>query len=138
MTYGFNKKANYQILNTNYKKNYSVFDLKISNPLFKKRIIRKIKVNLIGSHNILNSVAAIALCSYIGIDLKIIKKSLKEFAGIQRRMTKVLKFKGNDFFDDYAHHPTEIKSVLESLKKVNPKRMIYNNIVTANKKALSL
>ena len=124
LTYGFNKKANYQILNTNYKKNYSVFDLKISNPLFKKRIIRKIKVNLIGSHNILNSVAAIALCSYIGIDLKIIKKSLKEFAGIQRRMTKVLKFKGNDFFDDYAHHPTEIKSVLESLKKANPKRKI--------------
>ena len=33
-------------------------------------------------------------------------------------MTKVLKFNGNDFFDDYAHHPTEIKSVLESLKKV--------------------
>ena len=126
LTYGFNKKANYQILNTNYKKNYSVFDLKISNPLFKKRIIRKIKVNLIGSHNILNSVAAIALCSYIGIDLKIIKKSLKEFAGIQRRMTKVLKFNGNDFFDDYAHHPTEIKSVLESLKKANPKRKIIS------------
>ena len=126
LTYGFNKKANYQILNTHYKKNYSVFDLKISTPLLKKQTIRKIKVNLIGSHNILNSVAAIALCSYIGVNLKIIKKSLREFAGIQRRMTKVLKFNGNDFFDDYAHHPTEIKSVLESLKKTNPKRKIIS------------
>ena len=41
-------------------------------------------------------------------------------------MTKVLKFNGNDFFDDYAHHPTEIKSVLESLKKANPKRKIIS------------
>ncbi len=126
LTYGFSKKANYQIFNADYKKNYSVFDLKILTPLSKKKIIRKIKVNLIGSHNVLNSVAAIALCSYIGVDLKIIKRSLKEFAGIQRRMTKVLKFNGNDFFDDYAHHPTEIRSVLESLKKANPERKIIS------------
>ena len=126
LTYGFNKKANYQILNTIYKKEYSIFDLKITTSTSSKKIIRKIRVNLIGSHNILNSVAAIALCSYIGVGLKIIKKSLKEFAGIQRRMTKVLKFNGNDFFDDYAHHPTEIKSVLESLKKTNPKRKIIS------------
>ena len=126
LTYGFKKRTNYRILNTVYKKNYSVFDLRISTPLLKKKIIRKIKVNLIGSHNILNSVAAIALCSYIGVNLKIIKKSLREFAGIQRRMTKVLKSNGNDFFDDYAHHPTEIQSVLESLKKTNPKRKIIS------------
>ena len=41
-------------------------------------------------------------------------------------MTKVLKYKSNDFFDDYAHHPTEIKSVLESLKRSNPKRKIIS------------
>ena len=39
---------------------------------------------------------------YIGIDLKVVKKSLKEFAGIQRRLTKVCEINGNDFFDDYA------------------------------------
>ena len=126
LTYGFNNKANYQILNNEYKKNSSIFDLKISIPSLKKKIIKKIKVNLIGSHNILNSVAAVAVCSYIGVDIKIIKKSLREFAGIQRRMTRVLKFNGNDFFDDYAHHPTEIKSVLESLKNTNPKRKIIS------------
>ena len=126
LTYGFSKNSNYQIYNTFYKKNYSIFDLKISNPLFKKKTIKRIKVNLIGSYNILNSVAAIALCSYIGVDLKIIKKSLREFAGIQRRMTKVSNINGNDFFDDYAHHPTEINSVLESLKKANPDKKIIS------------
>ena len=39
-------------------------------------------------------------------------------------MTRVLKYKSNDFYDDYAHHPTEIKSVLESLKRTNKKRNI--------------
>ena len=126
LTYGFNKNANYRVLNAVYKKNYSIFDLIISTNTSPKRIIRKIKLNLIGSYNILNSVAAIALCSYIGVNLEIIKKSLKEFAGIQRRMTKVLQHKKNDFFDDYAHHPTEIRSVLQSLKKANPKREIIS------------
>ena len=41
-------------------------------------------------------------------------------------MTKVLQHKKNDFFDDYAHHPTEIRSVLQSLKKANPKREIIS------------
>ncbi len=126
LTYGFNKNANFQILNTYYDKNYSVFDLKVSIPSIRKKIIKGIKVNLIGSHNILNAAVSVALSSYIGVSLKIIKKSLREFAGIQRRMTKVLKINGNDFFDDYAHHPTEIKSVLDSLKKTNPYRKIIS------------
>ena len=125
-TYGFNKKSNYQVFNTSYKKEYSKFDLKISLPSQKTKLIRNIKLNLIGSHNILNSVAAIALSLYIGIDLKIIKKSLSEFAGIQRRLTKVHQINKNDFFDDYAHHPTEIKSVLDGLKKTNPNRKIIS------------
>ena len=49
---------------------------------------------------------AIALTDYIGVNIEV-KRSLKNFAGMQRRMTKVLKHRQNDFFDDYAHHPTE-------------------------------
>ena len=125
-TYGFNKNSNYKILNTIYKKNYSIFDLKISSPIFKNKMIRDIKVNLIGLHNVLNAAAAVALADYIGVNTKTIKDSLKNFAGIQRRMTKVLKFKENDFFDDYAHHPTEITSVLDGIKKTNPNRKIIS------------
>ena len=47
-----------------------------------------------------------------------IKKGLLNFKGVQRRFTKVFTRNGIDFFDDYAHHPTEIKGVLEGVDKV--------------------
>ena len=125
-SYGFSKKANFQILKPLYKKDHSIFDLKISIPGEKIKIIKKIRLNLIGSHNILNSVAAISLCLHIGINIKIIKKSLKGFSGIQRRLTKLFTLKSREFFDDYAHHPTEIKSVLKSLKITSNKRKIIS------------
>ncbi len=126
LTYGFSKGANFQILNPVYKKNYSLFDLKISVPGSKKYTIKKIKLNLIGQYNILNSVAAIALSIHIGIKINVIKNSLKKFTGIQRRLTKVFSIGEREFFDDYAHHPTEIKSVLKSLKTTSNNRRIVS------------
>ena len=121
-TYGFSTRANFQIFNAIYKKNYSIFDLRISLPGVKKITIKKIKLNLIGSHNVLNSAASIALCLHIGISINVIKTSLKKFSGIQRRLTKVFKINGREFFDDYAHHPTEIQSVLNSIKITSDKK----------------
>ncbi len=126
LTYGFSNKANFQILGPKYKKDCSIFNLKISAPTLKKKIIKKIKINLIGKHNILNSVAAIALCLQIGIKIEVIKKSLKTFTGIQRRMTKVFTLGKKEFFDDYAHHPTEISSVLNGLKMTSNNRRIIS------------
>ncbi len=126
LTYGFSKIANFRILKPIYKKNYSIFDIKISIPGSKVKIIKKIKVNLIGKHNVLNSVAAVSLCLHIGIKQKIIKKSLKLFSGIERRLTKIYQIKKREFFDDYAHHPTEIKSVLKSLKLTSKNRKIIS------------
>ena len=62
----------------------------------------------------------------MGVNLNIIKKSLKNFSGVQRRMTKVFSKNKNDFYDDYAHHPTEISSILEGVHNVNPKRKIIS------------
>ena len=126
LTYGFSKKANFQILNAIYKKSHSLFDLKMSLPGQKKRTIRNIKLNLIGRHNVLNSAAAVALCLHIGIKINFIKNSLKKFSGIQRRLTKVFSIREREFFDDYAHHPTEIKSVLKSLKATSNGRKIVS------------
>ena len=124
LTYGFSEKCNFQILNPLYKKDHSIFDLRILVTGSKKKNIKKIKLNLIGKHNVINSVAAIALCLHIGVKINIIKKSLKKFTGIQRRLTKVFSVEGREFFDDYAHHPTEIKSVLKSLKSTSVKRKV--------------
>ena len=123
-TYGFSKKSNFQAFDIKYKKNYSVFSLRVSVPGIKKVIFKKIKLNLIGAHNVQNSLAAISLCLHIGVKINIIKQSLKGFSGIQRRLTKVFQVNKKEFYDDYAHHPTEIKSVLRSLKNTSGNRKI--------------
>ncbi len=123
-TYGFHKDSNYQVCNTKYEINYTKFDLKIKNPGFKNLYIKNILLHLIGAHNVLNASAAISLCLNLGLDIDIIKKSLKNFSGVQRRLTKVFIKNKIEFYDDYAHHPTEIKSVLEGFRKINSKRKI--------------
>ena len=92
----------------------------------KKTIIKNINLRLIGEHNVLNATAAIAVCVNLGVDINIIKKALKNFSGVQRRMTKVFVKNKNEFFDDYAHHPTEITSILDGVKKVYIKRKIIS------------
>jgi UDP-N-acetylmuramate--alanine ligase len=123
-TYGFHDNSNYQVCNIKYGINYTKFDLKIKNTGFKKIYIKNILLNLIGTHNVLNAIAAIALCLNLGLKINIIKKVLKNFSGVQRRLTKIFKKNKIEFYDDYAHHPTEIKSVLEGFKKVTSKRKI--------------
>ena len=60
--------------------------------------------------------AASAVCLNLGVSHQVIKKSLRKFTGVQRRMTKIFSKNHNDFYDDYAHHPTEIRSILEGVK----------------------
>ena len=71
-----------------------------------------------GIHNIRNSVAAAALCNNCRIISFKVKKGLKNFKGVQRRFNKIFTFNKVDFFDDYAHHPTEIKVVLDGVNSV--------------------
>ena len=124
LTYGFNQSANYQILNPRYKMNNTIFNLKIKIHGSKNKIIKNINLNLIGKHNLLNAAASIAICMNLGIKIEIIKKALMKFSGVQRRLSLVFKKDNREFYDDYAHHPTEISSVLEGLRKINLKRKI--------------
>ena len=106
-----------------YKK-YFTINIHINLPSKKKHKINKIKIPLLGLHNIRNATAAAAVASTIGISKKIIKQSLKEFKGVQRRFNKIFTFKEVDFFDDYAHHPTEIKELLEGVRQTYKKEEI--------------
>ena len=117
-TYGTNKLSNFKILNILQKENYSKFDIKITLPGSKENFIKNIQIPLIGLHNIRNSTAALSVAFSIGIPIKIIKKGLERFSGVQRRFTKVFSFKNVPFFDDYAHHPTEITEVLNGVREV--------------------
>ena len=117
-TYGIHKNSNFKIINISQKINYSKFDVKITLLGNLVKFIRNIQIPIIGLHNIRNATAALAVASSIGISNRIIKKGLKEFEGVQRRFTKLFSFQSVPFFDDYAHHPTEIKEVLNGVKKV--------------------
>jgi len=123
-TYGVNTKSQFYIKNIKQLKEFSEFDLSIKLPGKKNTLIKKIKIPLLGIHNIRNSTAAAAVASTIGIPKEIIKQGLKEFKGVQRRFNKIFTYRETNFYDDYAHHPTEIKEVLNGVRAAYKKEEI--------------
>ena len=117
-TYGTNSKSNFLIKNIKQNKKYTIFDLFVNLPNKKKTEIKNIKIPLLGVHNVRNSVAAAAVSLTVGISIPDIKKGLLNFKGVQRRFNKIFTFNNIDFYDDYAHHPTEIREVLNGVEKV--------------------
>ena len=120
-TYGINSKSNFLIKNIKQNIKFSEFDLEVNLPNKKKLIIKKIRIPLLGIHNIRNSVGAAAVALTVGISTLEIKKGLLSFKGVQRRFNKIFSYNNIDFYDDYAHHPTEIKFVLDGVEKVYKK-----------------
>ena len=123
-TYGINSKSQFYIKNVKQVKEFSEYDLAINLPGKKKMIIHKIKIPLLGIHNIRNSAAAAAVALTIGISKDIIKSGLKEFKGVQRRFNKIFTYRETNFYDDYAHHPTEIKEVLNGVRAAYKKEEV--------------
>ena len=117
-TYGSNQKSNFLIKNIKQNKEYTDFDLIINLPNQKKKSIKKIRIPLLGMHNVRNSVAATAVALTVGISISDIKRGLLNFEGVQRRFNKIFTYNKIDFYDDYAHHPTEIEFVLDGVNKV--------------------
>ncbi len=115
ITYSASEEADYMALNLKFDKDKYVFDLQT--PL---KFIKNIELSLLGVHNVENALAAIALADIYGIYLENIKQSLSTFKGLKRRFS--FKIKTNNFvlIDDYAHHPTEIKVLENSLRKMFP------------------
>ena len=117
-TYGTNINSNFLIKNIKQSKKYTKFNLHINIPNKRKSEIKNIQIPLLGVHNVRNSVAATAVALTVGIPIKDIKNGLLNFKGVQRRFNKIFTYNNIDFYDDYAHHPTEIKVVLEGVNKV--------------------
>ena len=117
-TYGTNLNSNFLIKNIKHQKNFTSFDLEINLPNKKRLQIKKFLIPLLGVHNVRNSVAAIAVALTVGISLSKIRNSLLNFKGVQRRFNKIFTYNEIDFYDDYAHHPTEINVVLDGVSKV--------------------
>jgi len=78
-----------------------------------------------GLHNVSNALAAISVCSYIGLDGKAVKKALASFNGVSRRFQTISCKNGITIIDDFAHHPTEIKTTLTTARAIYPSQRIW-------------
>lgn len=114
ITYGINNKSDYMAKNININDlgHYS-YDLYKDNCL-----LCTINLGINGKHNVYNSLAAFALSNQYIKDINIIKNALEKYRGVERRFEYLGEFNGAYIFDDYAHHPSEIKTTLESVKGV--------------------
>ena len=117
ITYGINKKSNYKAKNItcNSLGHYSYDLYKDDNFLL------TINLNINGYHNIYNSLAAFALAHEYILDVNVIKNAIEKYHGVGRRFEYLGKYNGAYIYDDYAHHPSEIKTTLESVKNVKHK-----------------
>jgi UDP-N-acetylmuramate--alanine ligase len=90
----------------------------------KNKKMGDIALNVFGSHNVSNSLAAVCVGLELGIDFDRIKEGLAQYRGVQRRFQ--VKHQINDviIIEDYGHHPTEIKVTLEAARSVGPHRLV--------------
>ena len=115
VTYGIDEDADYQATNIIIKNGSYFFDVQTPT-----ETIKNIELNLSGKHNVLNTVAALAMANRYGVSLPVIAKALKTFKGVQRRFVYKIKTDSLVLIDDYAHHPTEINAVADTVKELYP------------------
>lgn len=91
---------------------------------YRGEIHRDVELNLLGEHNVLNALGVFGLSLELGVPEEAIRKAFRTFAGVQRRC----EFKGEEngilIFDDYGHHPTEIKATLKAVKAAYPEKRL--------------
>lgn len=119
LTYGIEENADYDAKNLKVEEGAYIFDVKTPT-----ETIENIKINLPGKHNVLNAVAALAMAHIFGVSLQAIAEALLTFKGIERRFSYKIKTENLVLIDDYAHHPTEINAVVDSVREMYPTKKI--------------
>ena len=95
------------------------FDLKVN-----EHLIEDATLGMPGIHNIENAVAASLVASKIGIGMPQIKQALANFKGVKRRFEVIVQHPEMVYIDDYAHHPTELKACIESVRMLYPNQRL--------------
>ncbi|HMF66061.1 MAG TPA: UDP-N-acetylmuramate--L-alanine ligase, partial [Phyllobacterium sp.] len=125
ITYGENPQADVRFVNLVVDGAASRFDVHIA----KRKTgeiteITGLRLPMPGRHNVSNATAAIAVALELGISAEDIKKGLSSFGGVKRRFTRTGSWNGVEIFDDYGHHPVEIKAVLRAARDSAKGRVI--------------
>lgn len=124
LTYGINNTtADFMAKNIKFDNNgFPEFEVYYDNEFYSN-----IKLSVPGKHNVLNALACIALCNEYKISKEHIKSALLKFTGAHRRFEYVGSYENVNVYDDYAHHPTEIKATANALsnKKYNNSWVVF-------------
>jgi len=119
LTFGIEENSDYDAKNLKVQEGAYIFDVKTPT-----ETLENIKINLPGKHNVLNAVAALAMANIFGVSLQVIAEALLTFKGIERRFSYKIKTENLVLIDDYAHHPTEINAVVDSVREMYPTKKI--------------
>ncbi len=119
ITYGFGTYNQYSCCNVVYCGGYQRYSV-----LREGRDMGEIALPLLGRHNVLNSLGVVALLLEIGLSFEEIARGLREFKGVDRRLTRKGEVKRVLVLDDYGHHPTEIRATLEAVVGGWPQRKV--------------
>jgi UDP-N-acetylmuramate--alanine ligase len=119
LTYGVHPEADFQPANIRWKHLGSTYDL-----LFRGKTLGTVHLTVPGLHNVKNSMAALAVCLQAGIEFTAAVAALEVFHGVHRRFQLMGDVAGIQVFDDYAHHPSEVKATLSAARLEHPGRVI--------------
>lgn len=114
IAYGFTERADIQASNYIYKSGESYFSVDIHGKSYNARL------KTIGKHNVENALASIASACALGLGQKDVIDTLENFSGVKRRLELIFKSPDLAIYDDYAHNPTKIKSVLGAVRFSSP------------------
>ena len=93
--------------------------------IYKGQELGIVQWSMLGRHNVMNALAALAACAAVGVDVSKIIPSLKQFVSVKRRMEHIGTAQNITIYDDFAHHPTAIQTTLAGLRaKVGNARII--------------
>src|SRR5690606_30567142 len=111
--------------NLRMENGHSVFDVVIrGRKTDKVKTIQDLRLPMPGRHNVSNATAAIVVANELGISAEDIRKGLATFGGVKRRFTLTGTWNGVKIFDDYGHHPVEIRAVLRAAREATRGRII--------------
>ncbi len=118
VTYGFDEGSDFRAGNIEYLSPKVSFEA-----FYRGKSLGRFAITVPGKHNVLNALATIAAAKELSIPLERVKESLENFTGIGRRFEFKGEKRGIKFYDDYGHHPTEIKAVLKTAVWLKPQRL---------------
>lgn len=113
--YNLDNGSNITVSNYKIENGFYAFDVN-----YNDKTISGFELHIGGRHNVENALAAIAVALEMGVEENEIKKALKSFSGIKRRFEKIFEAENIVFIDDYAHHPNELKALIDSVKELYP------------------